>query len=491
MFKKRILGEYTEGVSCVANNVKLNHFKMKKNYFLFLLIGLKTSLFGQFLITNFGAIPDGKTLNTTAIQAAIDTCFSRGGGQVIVPKGAFLTGTIVLKSGVNLHFTEGGVLLGSASRNDYKKNDWYALILVNGQKNVKITGNGVIDGQGKALAQDVERLLKAGVLKNVKPYNRPDENHRPQIIEMTNCDHVLIENITIKNAACWVQTYHNCTDLKLIKLRVESTAYWNNDGIDIVDCRQVLIKNCFINSADDGICLKSQDTKLMCENIKIERCTIRSSASAFKIGTASYGGFRHISVKNLTIYDTYRSAIALECVDGGFLEDVKIKNIDAKNTGNALFIRLGNRQKNRAIGTIKNIFITNLKAEIPTEKPDKNYEIQGPLPDSFSNLLPSSIVGLPNNFIKNVHLKNIDIIVGGGGKMLKNAQKVPELPHDYPEFSMFGELPAWGFYLRHTEGVHFKNIKLHLKKADYREAIFSEDALHSRFKKMRIYKPNN
>jgi polygalacturonase len=460
-----------------------------KYLFLFLLINLKTSLFAQYLITNFGAIPDGKTVNTTAIQAAIDTCFSHGGGKVIVPKGVFLTGTIVLKSGVNLHFTEGSFLLGSSRREDYKKNDWYALILVKGQKNVKITGNGVIDGQGKALAQDVERLLKLGILKNVKPYNRPDENHRPQIIEMTDCKGILIENITIKNAACWVQTYHNCTDLKLNKIRVESTAYWNNDGIDIVDCRKVLIKNCFINSADDGICLKSQDTKLLCENIKIERCTIRSSASAFKIGTASYGGFRRIRVKNLFIFDTYRSAIALECVDGGFLEDVKIKNIVAHNTGNALFIRLGNRNKNRQIGTIKNIFISNLKAEIPIEKPDKGYEIEGPLPDSFSNLLPSSIVGLPNNRIKNIHLKNIDITFGGGAKPLKTAQKpqnVPELPHDYPEFSMFGELPAWGFYLRHTEGVHFKNIKLHLKNMDYRDAIFSEDALNSTFKKLKI-----
>jgi polygalacturonase len=464
-----------------------------KYLFLFLFIPLKTSVFAQYLITNFGAIPDGKTLNTTAIQAAIDTCFAHGGGKVIVPKGAFLTGTIVLKSGVNLHFTEGSLLLGSSRREDYKKNDWYALILVKGQKNVKITGNGVIDGQGKALAQDVERLLKLGILKNVKPYDRPDESHRPQIIEMTDCEDITLENIMIKNAACWVQTYHNCINLKFNKIRVESTAYWNNDGIDIVDCQNVLIKNCFIDTSDDGICLKSHSTKSICKNIKIERCTIRSSASAFKIGTASYGGFKHIRVRNLYVYDTYRSAIALECVDGGILEDVKIKKIVAKNTGNALFIRLGHRNKNRPIGTIKNIYITNLKADIPIEKPDIHYEMEGPLPDSFSNLLPSSIVGLPNNRIKNVRLKNIDITFGGGGKMPKNAQNprdVPELPHDYPEFSMFGELPAWGFYLRHTEGVHFKNIKLHLKNADYRSPVFGEDVINSSVKKVKLIRFN-
>ena len=461
-----------------------------KYFYLFLLIHLKTLVFAQYLIADFGAIADGKTLNSTAIQAAIDTCFRRGGGKVIVPKGVFLTGTIVLKSGVNLHFTEGSVLLGSSRREDYQKNDWYALILAKGQKNVKITGKGVIDGQGQALAEDVVRLWKSGILKNVKPHNRPDENHRPQIIEMTDCQDILIENVTIKNAACWVQTYHNCVDLIMNKIRVESTTYWNNDGIDIVDCKNVLIKNSFINSADDGICLKSHDIKLRCENIKIARCTIRSSASAFKIGTASYGGFKHIRVKNLYIYDTYRSAIALECVDGGVLEDVRIKNIIAKNTGNALFIRLGNRRdnKNGNKSTIKNIFIKNIKADIPKEKPDKGYPIEGPLPDSVSNLLPSSIVGLPDNPIKNVYLKNIDITFGGGGKPLKNTQKVPELPKEYPEFSMFGELPAWGFYLRHTEGVHFKRIKLHLKELDYRGAIVQDDALKTNLKRIKINK---
>ncbi len=460
-----------------------------KYFLLFILISLQSMSYAQKSIVDFGAIADGKTLNTAAIQSAIDGCFAKGGGKVIVPKGTFLTGTIVLKTGVNLHFTEGAILLGSSRREDYQKHDWYALILAKNQKNIKITGKGIIDGQGKLLAEDVTRLWQSGVLKNVKPHNRPDENHRPQIIEMTDCQGITIEDVTIKNAACWVQTYHNCRDLTLNKIRVESTAYWNNDGIDIVDCQKVRIKNCFINSADDGICLKSHDVKKRCEDIKIERCTIRSSASAFKIGTASYGGFKRIRVKNLYIYDTYRSAIALECVDGGILEDVKIKNITAKNTGNALFIRLGHRRGDK-IGVVKNIFIKHLTAEIPQNKPDKGYYTEGPPADSVSNLLPSSIVGLPNNLIKNVHLKDINITFYGGGKPLNAGQKtppkVPELPKEYPEFSMFGELPAWGFYVRHTEGVRFTNIKLKLIEKDYREPIVLDDAGKTTLKKVKI-----
>jgi polygalacturonase len=465
---------------------------MKKIYLLFYIIISQSSTYAQFNIATFGAIGDAKTLNTQAIQQAIDKCTAQGGGVVKVPKGVFLTGTIVLKTGVKLEITEGGILLGSSKREDYQKNDWYALILAKGQKNISITGKGIIDGQGKDLAADVERMRQAGLIKNVKPHNRPDENHRPQIIEMTDCDNVRIEGVTIKNAACWVQTYHNCTYLKIHKIRVESTAYWNNDGIDIVDCRHVKITDCFINSADDAICLKSHDAKLFCEDIEIARCTLRSSASAFKLGTASYGGFKNIRVKNLYIYDTYRSAIALECVDGGFLENIKIKNIVAKNTGNALFIRIGHRLQSRPIGRVKDISIKNLKADIPKAQPDKGYDMEGPRADSASNLLPSSIVGLPQNPIKNVFLSNIDITYGGGSNKDKAyipvtaLSKVPEHPKEYPEFSMFGELPAWGFFLRHTEGVHFKNITLKLIEPDYRPAIVADDALFLTLKKMKI-----
>jgi polygalacturonase len=458
-----------------------------------LCIILSARLHAQINILDLGANADGKTLNTHIIQHAIDSCAAKGGGKVVVPKGRFLTGSIILKTGVKLHITEGGVLLGSARRDDYIKHDWFALILAKGQKNIGIEGKGTIDGQGSALAADVERMKAAGLLpKNIKPYARPDESQRPQIIEMSDCQNIKIKDITIKNAACWVQTYHQCTDMVIKNMTVESMTYWNNDGIDLVDCRNVKMTDCNINSADDALCLKSHSLQSACENIIIKRCTLRSSASAIKFGTASYGGFKHIRIKNIYVYDTYRSAIALESVDGGFIEDVKIKNVKAKNTGNALFIRLGHRNQSRPVGYIKDIFITNLKADIPKGKPDIHYAIAGPLADSVSNLLPSSIVGLPEHHIKNVYLKNIDIAFGGGGNKdtayipITDLKRIPEHPKEYPEFSMFGELPAWGFFLRHTEGVYFKRVTLKLLEKDYRPAIVTDDVLDFTKKKVII-----
>jgi polygalacturonase len=455
---------------------------MKIKLLILLLISSLSILYAQekrYLVTDFKAIGDGKTMNTTAIQAAIDTCANRGGGSIIFPKGTYLTGSIHLKSYVNLEITEGAVLLGSSKRDDYEKNDWYALILAKDQNHVAITGKGTIDGQGRALAQDVYRMMKAGLLPpKIKPYDRPDENQRPQIIEMSHCQNVDIQGVTIRNAACWVQTYHDCVDMRFEKMTVESTAYWNNDGLDLVDCKNVVVTHCTFNTADDGICLKSQDIKSCCENITIENCTVRSSASAVKLGTASYGGFRHILIRKIKVFDTFRSAVALECVDGGTLEDITVDGVEAKNVGNAFFVRLGHRYQARPVGVLKNIVLKNIKATILNPKPDKGYEMEGPPPDTQYNLLPASIVGLENHFIQQITLENIRLTYGGNAQTtgIGSLQKVPEREKDYPEFDMFGELPSWGLYVRHTEGVTLKNIKFDLKKEDTRMTIFLEDA---------------
>jgi polygalacturonase len=346
------------------------------------LLGLNT-VAGEFNILSFGAVADGKTLNTAHIQAAIDKANQEGGGVVIVPAGAFLTGSVVLKTGVELRLEKNAVILGSTNPYDYRGlNRWKALVLADGQENISITGNGTIDGQGRRLALNVDSLFYIGELDSVH-YNlrrkRPNEFMRPQNIEMVDCKNVTISGITVKNAACWVQTYDKCTDLKIDKIRVESDAYWNNDGIDISDCRNVQITGCYVNSADDGICLKSHSTGIWNENITISDCTVRSSASAIKFGTASTGGFKNVKIENIKVFDTFRSAIALESVDGGVLENIEVNNITATNTGNAIFIRLGHRNSDGAVGVLRNVRIRNVKAQIAFDRPDKDYELRGPI----------------------------------------------------------------------------------------------------------------
>lgn len=461
--------------------------------FLLLLLPFLASARTTYNILDFGAVADSQTLNTTAIQAAIDRAHADGKGTVLIPKGVFLSGSLWLKSGVELHLQKGAVLLGSTRRADYAKINWYALLLADGQSDIALSGEGTIDGQGAALAANVVFLVKSGQLND--PYwahDRPHERERPQLIEFARCKNLRVEGVTLSNSACWVQTYDRCDGLRIQRIRVESRAYWNNDGIDIVDSRNVLIRDCYIDSADDGICLKSSWPPAFCENIRVERCTIRSSASAFKLGTASKSGFRKVRVRDLVIYDTYRSAIALEIVDGGFIEDIDIARIKAYHTGNAIFIRLGHRNQKGEAGRVKGIRIRDIFVEVPAGRPDQGYAFEGPEVTEPHNLFPSSISGLPGHPVKDVSLRNIHIRFAGGGRpeqaflSLDSLARVPERPSDYPEFSMFGELPAWGFYIRHAENVSMRNVRLECVQADYRPGIVADDVQGLDFEKLDI-----
>lgn len=449
-------------------------------------------------IIDYGAIADGKTINTEAIQAAIDAAHKRKkGGKVIFPKGTFLSGSIEMKSNVDVYLEEGAVLLGSINPNDYKamdtggrpsspKNDdnsQLALVLANKADTISLSGKGLIDGQGRELALNIDSLHHAGVRldPNYSEHRmRPSETVRPKLFRFSQCKQVKITDLEIKNGACWGLSFELCSDLTIDNVKLTNRAYWNNDGMDITDSDNVRITNCNVDSADDGICLKSYYPGHFNDSIYIADCTIRSSASAIKFGTASYGGFKNVTIENIKIFDTFRSAIALESVDGGIIENIDIRNIEAVNTGNAIFIRLGHRD-GETPGIIKNVHIKDVKVQVPLGRPDIDYDMRGPEVDFFHNPFPASIVGLPGHPIQNVVLENITISYPGRASKgmayipLSRLEQVPESAKDYPEFSMFGELPAWGLYVRHVEGLTFKNVKLTLEDRDFRPAFVLDD----------------
>ena len=435
-------------------------------------------------ILSLGAKPDGKTLNTKIIQNAIDEVHASGGGKVIIPQGRFLSGSIILKSNVSLYLEENAILLGSTNVYHYQRiNSYMALVLGDQAENIKVIGAGKIDGQGKPLALSIDSLFHIGELD--LSYNfgnmRPNEPARPQLINFKECKNIGVIGIELHNAANWVQTYDLCENLKIDKIKVNSTSYWNNDGIDISDCKKVSITNSFVNSADDGICLKSHSADHFNDDIYIANCTVRSSASAIKFGTASLGGFKNVKIENITIYDTFRSAIALESVDGGTLENIDIQNITATNTGNGIFIRLGHRKKDSPVGKVRNIKISNVRVEIPFEQPDLKYDCRGPVVSFFHNPFPNSITGIEGHYVENVVLE--DITISHPGRATKSyaylplyrLAGVPEAKSNYPEFHMFRELPSWGFYVRHVKGLSFNRVNLKVREDDFRPALVFDD----------------
>ncbi|WP_298238574.1 glycosyl hydrolase family 28 protein [uncultured Algibacter sp.] len=447
----------------------------------------------EYMVTKYGVVGDGTTLNTEALQKLIDDVARSNGGTLVFPEGKYLSGGLQMKSKVSLYLTEKAVLLGSTNPYDYEdvpmpdrpespKRDDYsnmAFLVAYKANNFKIYGEGKIDGQGRALALSVDSLHHTGQRIDPK-YNyrrmRPNETARPKLFRFSMCKNVEILDLNLHNGSCWGLSFELCEKLKLDNLKVVNRAYWNNDGMDITDCKNVQVTNCDVDAADDGICLKSYFPKYFNDSIYVANCTIRSSASAIKFGTASYGGFKNVIIENINVFDTFRSVIAIQSVDGGVIENIKVSNITAKNTGNAIFIRLGHRDGEKP-GSVKNIHISDIKVEVPFGRPDINYDLRGPEVNFFHNPFPASIVGIPNYNIENVRIENIEITYPGRASKgmayvpLSRLDQVPEKITDYPEFSMFGELPSWGFYVRHVNGISFKNINLKLEADDYRPAF--------------------
>jgi len=404
-------------------------------------------------VRDYGAKPDGKTLCTKSIQQAIDRCTADGGGTVYLPPGAFLSGTIYMKSNVTLRLAAGSILLGSTDLKDYPPtvpalrsytDNYTDKSLIYGEKleRVAIVGEGVIDGQGAAFKG---------------PYKV-----RPYMIRLVECRHVTVQDVTIRNSPMWVQHYLACDDVRLSGLSVRSRVNGNNDGIDIDCCQRVVISDCNVDSGDDAIVLKSTSAR-PCRNVVVNNCVLSSLCNALKMGTESNGGFENIVISGCSIYDTGLAGVALEIVDGGTMDRVVVSNITMDGVGAPIFLRLGNRARpfkegseKPGIGSIRNVTISNVEAV-------------------RANPNGCAISGLPEAKIENVTLSNLRLSFAGGGTWQDAARAIPENPTAYPEYSMFGRLPAYGLYCRHVKGLRLHNVQLQTAKPDLRHALVCDD----------------
>jgi len=419
-------------------------------------------------ITRFGAKGDGKKLNTLAIQKAIDQCANTGGGEVLVPEGVFVTGTLVLKNNITLVLQTGSVILGSENKDDYptQQNDFKALVYASKARNVAVRGAGVIDARGKTFfTKD----------------NAPD---RPVLMLFNRCENVKIQDVFLKNSAMWTLRLHKCNDVVVNRINIYSHDNYNNDGIDI-ESRNVIISDCRIDTDDDAIVFKSEDSTCVVENVTVTNCILSANCSFIKFGTGSHGVFRNVSISNCALNKTSEakfhpwkktiwgvtenntgiSGIALEVVDGGIMDQVAISNITMQDVQTPIFIRLGKRNKDNRTSILKNVVISNIIA-------------------TSQSFISSSITGIPGGYVENITLRDCIFNVKGGGTVEDAAKEVPEVPHYYPENRMFGQmLPSYGLYIRHGKNITIDNIQLRYHSGiEERHAIVAEDVqfLHIR-----------
>lgn len=424
-----------------------------------------------FNVRDYGAVGDGTTLDTQALQKAINTCAVRGGGTVVIPAGRYLTGTLLLRDHTTLRIEAGAVLLGSTELKDYPPRtpafrsytdvNYVDKSLIYAEKvsNIAIVGQGTIDGQGGAAE------FKG------KPYKS-----RPYLIRMIECDNVTIRDITLRDSPMWVQHYLACANLHINGITVHSVVNHNNDGIDIDCCDRVRIANCDINSGDDAIVLKSTAPK-PCRHVTITNCTMQSRCNGFKCGTETSGGFEDITVSNCVIHDTRLAGIALQIVDGGSLQRVLVNNITMVNTRSPISIRLGNRarpylssgpggaqgtfqmkagMKRPGVGTLRDVLLSNIMAR-------------------GANINGCFIAGLADHRIENVALQNVRMTTVGGGKKEWIDRPIPENADRYPECSMFGPLPAYGLYCRHVRNLRLDHVELDYDRPEPRPALVCDD----------------
>ena len=425
-----------------------------------------------FNIKTYGAIGDGEAMETEAVQQAIDACHADGGGTVRVPPGDFQIGTIRLKSNVTLSLDQGASLLGSQKLEDYpvagldqpREGGPRCLIYAKDAKNITIEGLGVIDGRG---SREVFPRKKDGK-------RRP----RPRLLRMDQCENVNFSGVTYKRPAFWGLHLIDCKDVRFegVTIRMRDNNF-NNDGIDIDGCENVLIENCDIDSGDDAICLKS--SKNPCRNIIVRNCRVSSHTAPLKFGTSSRGGFIDVSVTNCYFYDSPMGAIKLQLVDGGRMENVEISRIVMENVGNPIFIRLGNRASTfgeggeAPVGTLRNIRISDVVAKVTLA--DETKAISELTKREKGKSGPIMITGIPGHFVEDVVLENIEISYPGYGSEEDAESIVPEDIDRYPEQFFFGVLPAWGAYIRHAKNIEFKNVKMTLRGDDSRRKIVLDD----------------
>ena len=452
-----------------------------------------TAAAADFNIRKYGAKADTAVLSTTAIQRAIDACSKAGGGRVVVPAGSYKTGSIELKSNVHLYLERGATLYGSTRLEDYRpmKSDYVSLrtqtttvqlIYADKVRQVTISGEGTIDGRGRAF----------------KKLSWNDEGiTRPHLIRFIQSEDITVREVTLRNSGCWMQHYLACDRVTIDGIKVVNRNNYNNDALDLDGCHEVTVKNVVADSDDDGITLKSTSPRL-CENIHISHCVVSSHCNGVKLGTETNGGFRNITIEHITVKPSSdqssqffgapskigTSALSLEIVDGGVMENVTVSHFKVEGTESPIFIRLGNRGRGYKLrkavqGLSGNGNDDTISELIPI---DHVGSINGIRVSNFdvrnAGTIGCSITGLPGHPVENVSLQNIAIHHQGGVtadelQLIQEAVK-DEKEKEYPEATMWGKLPAKGFYVRHARNVTFDNVQIQTEQPDVRMAILQE-----------------
>ena len=461
---------------------------------------------GIFDVRKYGATGDGKTLDSDAVNRAIEAAVAAGGGVVVFPAGSYLCFSIHLKSQMHLHLLQGSAIVAADSPlpgeqtgyrggvydaaepktgwdayQDYGHNHWHnSLLWGEDIHDLSITGPGLIWGKGLSNGR--------GRKDDGAPFVAEQPGVGNKAIALKNCHNVLLRDFSILKGGHFGLLLTGVDNLTIDNLIIDT----DRDGMDIDCCQNVRVSNCTVNSPwDDGICPKSSYAlgyARPTRNLTISNCFVTGSyelgsvldgtfkkfardfrvprTGRIKCGTESNGGFINIAISNCVFEGC--QGLALESVDGALLEDIAITNTTMRDlVSGPIFMRLGSRlrgpKESTKVGTLKRILIDNLTCYNAPQK------------------ISSILSGIPGFSIEDVKLSNIYIETVGGEPSEAAPVQPPEFESKYPEPGMFGPMPAFGFFLRHVRNVEMSHVEIATTTPDARPAFYLADVQRADF----------
>lgn len=402
----------------------------------------------EFYVTDFGAIGDGKTINTACIQNAIDTCYQSGGGNVIFPNGEYITGTLFMRSYITLKLEVNAVLKGSREQGHYPVDSTLvhkqrydlephmnpALIYCEDCEDIMFVGPGTIHGNG----QEWEGY------------------YRPMLIRFLRCRNVRMRDLRLRNPASWNTAFLECEKVYVHGVDIISINNGNGDGLDFDACSDVIVSDCNLDCSDDCICLQNSVKNKKCKNVTITNCVMTSKWAAFRIGLLSRGDFQDITISNCVIHDVECSGFKIQMSEGGVLNNILVENIVMRDVPRPIMIT-HNRFKFYVdgeipipkTGVVSGIKFNNILIDVDKEKGYiKNSGI--------------IIQGLPDAIISNIELNNIDYTVYGADRVPEiDLDSVPSIDDQRPEYFVWdNKLPCYGLFLDNVREISIQNLKI-------------------------------